>query len=72
MQTTYVPPELSTNGRCGFVVGNLPTCANRRMRGGKYCKRANDQEGYAVTVKKDPRNFLHSPLYSRSTKAIPL
>lgn len=39
MQTTYVPPELSTNGRCGFVVGNLPTCANRRMRGGKYCKR---------------------------------
>lgn len=39
---------------------------------GKYGKLANDQEGYAVTVKKDPRNFRQSPLDSRATKAIPL
>jgi hypothetical protein len=38
MQTTYIPPELSTIGRCGFVVGNLPTCGNKRAKGSRYCK----------------------------------
>lgn len=38
----------------------------------KYGVLANDQEGYAVTVAKDPRRFRRGTLDARPTKQVPL
>lgn len=38
----------------------------------KYMQLSNDQEGYAVTIKKDPRRFRGNAMSARNTKTQPL